>query len=464
MRKKICAGLAVVVLATGYALSQGVVLKAPVENYEIVMNGQCVGITEEVVDVNALSRSVYFDTMNITGRYPDVPVAIEVNRVEASDETITYEEAKFKIEENILSKMESYQPGVMLAIGDETYMLHTHDEAEDVLEASVSQLMDESVEIHMNDGEVVFSTDNEDILSVGVIEPISFKLVEDTEAFISVEDAVATITQVNAKPTFYEVAKGDVASVIAQKNDMSLNQLYDLNPDLEAQEKTLQIGTDLVIMVPKAGLTITTTEIVSYEEVVEKGYTYQNDASMYVGSQKTISYGANGLATIEAELIFVDGREVNRKIIKETTTTQPTNAVIAVGTKPLPDKGSLGNFVYPLIDYSLTSPFGPRWSSTHRGIDLAANYGSTVIASDGGVVSYSGWYSSYGYLIEIDHGGGVKTRYAHNSKLLVSKGQQVAQNQAIALVGSTGNSTGPHVHFEIMLNEVPVNPLIYLDK
>ncbi len=94
---------------------------------------------------------------------------------------------------------------------------------------------------------------------------------------------------------------------------------------------------------------------------------------------------------------------------------------------------------------------------------MAANYGSSVRASDGGVVSYSGWYSSYGYLVEIDHGNGIKTRYGHNSKLLVSKGDIVSQYQQIALVGSTGNSTGPHVHFEIMIDNTPVDPYLYLE-
>ena len=96
-----------------------------------------------------------------------------------------------------------------------------------------------------------------------------------------------------------------------------------------------------------------------------------------------------------------------------------------------------------------TSGYGWRWGRMHKGIDIANNVGTPILAAKDGIVAYSGWSSGYGYLVEISHGDGTSTRYAHNSRLLVRKGQIVPQGQTISLMGSTGRSTGPHLHFEI---------------
>ncbi len=110
----------------------------------------------------------------------------------------------------------------------------------------------------------------------------------------------------------------------------------------------------------------------------------------------------------------------------------------------------------------LTSSFGPRWGEFHRGIDIAVPYGSVVRASEAGVVTKSGWYYGYGRVVVIDHENGLTTVYGHNSRLLVSAGDRVEKGQPIALAGSSGRSTGPHVHFEVHVNGRPVNPLRHL--
>jgi len=110
----------------------------------------------------------------------------------------------------------------------------------------------------------------------------------------------------------------------------------------------------------------------------------------------------------------------------------------------------------------ITSTFGPRWDEFHRGIDIAVPYGSVVRAAEDGVVTRSGWYYGYGRVVVIDHANGLTTLYGHNSRLLVSAGDRVEKGQPIALAGSSGRSTGPHVHFEVHVNGRPVNPLRHL--
>lgn len=116
----------------------------------------------------------------------------------------------------------------------------------------------------------------------------------------------------------------------------------------------------------------------------------------------------------------------------------------------------------------ITSPFGyrthPIFGTTifHAGIDIGVDYGTPIHAADSGVVVYSGWISGYGNAVIIDHGGGVSTLYGHNQSLAVSEGQSVSKGSVIAYAGSTGNSTGPHCHFEVDVNGSPVNPVGYL--
>ena len=120
-----------------------------------------------------------------------------------------------------------------------------------------------------------------------------------------------------------------------------------------------------------------------------------------------------------------------------------------------------GQFSWP-VSGSVTSGFGSRWGRMHEGIDIAVGQGTPVHAAAAGTVIYAGWMEGYGNLVAIDHGNGLSTAYGHNSALACSVGQTVSAGQVIAYSGSTGHSTGPHVHFEVRVNGSPVDPLGYL--
>ncbi|HWH15359.1 MAG TPA: peptidoglycan DD-metalloendopeptidase family protein [Miltoncostaeaceae bacterium] len=136
-----------------------------------------------------------------------------------------------------------------------------------------------------------------------------------------------------------------------------------------------------------------------------------------------------------------------------------TSSPVAASVSRSPS--SSGGMIWPAAG-TFTSPFGPRWGRMHEGIDIAVPTGTPVSAAAAGRVISSGWSGGYGNLVVIDHGGGIATAYAHNSRLLVSPGQSVGQGTTIALAGSTGHSTGPHVHFEVRVNGAAVDPMRYL--
>lgn len=124
----------------------------------------------------------------------------------------------------------------------------------------------------------------------------------------------------------------------------------------------------------------------------------------------------------------------------------------------------------PVAEGYISSGFGERMDpfngeeAFHKGVDFAASAGATVLSVAAGVVTWSGVRDGFGVLVEIAHGNGLVTRYAHNSRVLVNAGDTVERGQAIAVVGSTGRSTGPHVHFEVLKNSIAVNPASYIDR
>ncbi|MEH1970659.1 murein hydrolase activator EnvC family protein [Nostoc sp.] len=149
---------------------------------------------------------------------------------------------------------------------------------------------------------------------------------------------------------------------------------------------------------------------------------------------------------------------IQQKVAEAQAKTNSRTSIIIRGT---------GVMAYP-SDASTSSPFGWRihpilgYRRFHAGLDFAASYGSKIRAADSGRVIFAGWYGGYGRAVIIDHGNGMTTLYGHTSELYVSEGQAVERGQAIAAVGSTGFSTGPHLHFEVRRNGTPVDPANYL--
>lgn len=175
----------------------------------------------------------------------------------------------------------------------------------------------------------------------------------------------------------------------------------------------------------------------------------------------------DALAASEADLLTLIASRQAAAATTTTTTPPPTvppgpgdggTPPPTVAPPPPPDSG--GSLLWP-TNGALTSPYGWRWGAMHRGIDIGAPSGTPIYAAASGTVFFSGWMGGYGYLILIDHGDGRVTAYAHQSSLAVSGGS-VGRGQVIGYVGSTGDSTGPHLHFELRVGGTAIDPLPYL--
>ena len=263
----------------------------------------------------------------------------------------------------------------------------------------------------------------------------------------------------------YEVKKGDTWSQIAAKNDMSSAELLALNPGYNINK--LQIGEVLTLSASVPYLTMTVVKQERYLDDVSYNIEYTDSADLYQGDYKVTSKGEYGKADVMAKATYVNGEETERTILSSVTLKEPVTEYRLRGTKARPTWMPTGSFRWPTSG-RISSYFGGRkspggiGSTNHKGIDIAGRYGSPICAADGGTVTYAGWMSGYGYLVQISHGNGYVTYYGHNSSLLVSVGDHVYKGQQIARMGSTGNSTGNHCHFEVRYNGVPKNPLNYL--
>lgn len=304
----------------------------------------------------------------------------------------------------------------------------------------------------------------ENTISAQFTVPVELRYEYTATAELMDTDVFRRILTANSlEEVTYTVVSGDTYSEIAYDRDMSLDDLMAMNP--QASLDALYVGDVLTVRQSVPFLSVRTLDKEVYEQPIEIPVEYVQDDTMYEGISKVLQEGAEGSALIHATVTKVNGVEQTRDITSTQTLTEPTTRVVAQGTKERPKTMATGSFIWP-IRGTVTSSYGYRSIfgsyQFHGGLDIAASYGATIQAADGGKVVTAGWSDSYGNYVVIDHENGKTTLYAHNSQLLVSAGQRVYQGQAIAKAGATGNAYGTHCHFEVRINGQRTNPRDYL--
>lgn len=270
-----------------------------------------------------------------------------------------------------------------------------------------------------------------------------------------VQTALEEITKETEEKTIYVVQAGDTLSGIASRYGLTLSGICDLNEGLSA-DGIIGINDRLVVTVPTPELSVKVFEETTYEEAYNAETQYIDDDTMYSNQSVVVQAGSEGYREVVAVVQYENNAEISRDIIKEVLLVESVPRIVRRGTLTPP------TYIKPIAGGYLTSGFGARWGTIHRGVDWGVPTGTSVKASSAGVVVRAGWFSGYGICVDIQHPNGTMTRYAHLSKALVSVGQTVSQNQEIARSGNTGDSTGPHLHFEIRVGGTAVNPLPYL--
>ena len=291
-----------------------------------------------------------------------------------------------------------------------------------------------------------------------------------TTSIMKTEALNKIITGTSKSPVTYTVKEGDTVTSIAKANHTTISALNKINNNQLGDSLMPGDLINLEVAVPMLNVQLVKT--VDYQVPLSYKTVTISDDSQYTDYSKLKTEGVNGIQKCVDKIYYINGMESKREIISRTVVTPSVDKVVVTGTKKRPAISGLGvssgSLMWPVPSlHTITTYFTWRWGSFHTGIDISGGgaYGRTIVASDGGVVISAGWDSGgYGNCVRINHRNGLVTLYGHASRVLVSPGQRVTKGQAIALIGSTGNSTGPHCHFEVIKNGTKVNPLGYVGR
>lgn len=329
--------------------------------------------------------------------------------------------------------------------GKEVIGLATKEEAESV--------MDDVAKHYCTDGAELVGyafSENVEIIETEAIDP----------DIMDVADAKTMILTGTKEPKVYTVEDGDCLWDIAVKNGMSVDDLIASNPNADIDH--LKIGSTLNLYELKPFVHVTLTERVARTENIDYKIEYEETSTLYKGEVKVKTAGVYGKKEVKSEVVKENGTVVSTTEIASTVISEPSSQVNLKGTKALATLVGSGSFGSPMGRLEVSSAFGSRGGGRHTGVDLRNPKGTPIYAVDDGVVTASAYRGSYGNIVQISHGNGIETWYAHCDTLLVSKGAVVKKGQQIATVGITGRATGYHLHFEVRKNGTPQNPMNYL--
>lgn len=413
--------------------------------YDVILGETSIGSVRNKEEVISVMNTLEAD---LTRTYDmDISLDEEISFVEikVKDEFITpIEEIQDEIKEQMHFSVYAY---TLKIDGVEVGSLKTESEILDLLE-EIKKPYQATEEDSENIKSIEFVEDVEIVKSKLPVYKVGTK-----------EDLYNHLMTSSEEMKTHTVEVGESFWTIAKIYGMTVEELTAANADKDPSK--LQIGDEIKLLVPKSLITVATKSEVQYTERIKYETAIEYNDKMYKTEKKTKVSGVSGEKSVVANEIKHNGIVVDKEIISEEVLKEPVTEVIIRGTQEPPKTVATGTFIVPTRG-SISSRYGMRNGSMHQGIDYAAKTGTPINAADGGKIVFAGYKGNYGYLVEIDHGNGFKTRYAHCSKILVSVGDKVYKGQHIANVGNTGRSTGPHLHFEVLKNGKNYNPANYL--
>ncbi|SDZ65416.1 Murein DD-endopeptidase MepM and murein hydrolase activator NlpD, contain LysM domain [Evansella caseinilytica] len=319
--------------------------------------------------------------------------------------------------------------------------------------------------------EAKVEADEERQLEAGESEIVDIRLSEElkwapAQAFpddvLSAEQALKMIQQGTLEEELYTVQEGDVLGEIAANFDLDVEELLSLNPEITG-DTLLQIGDELHVTVLRPLINVIVEKAVTEEETIPYQTETEEDSEMWKGSTEVTQEGKEGKKLVEYAVTYENGQTVDQETVSEEVITEPVTKVVVKGTKTSSSRGT-GQLAWPAVGGYISSYQGTRWGRFHKGIDIARPSNHNILAADNGTVKSAGWENGYGNTIRINHNNGMETVYAHLESLDVSAGETVSQGQTIGQMGSTGNSTGIHLHFEVYQDGQLMDPMDYLNR
>jgi murein DD-endopeptidase MepM/ murein hydrolase activator NlpD len=445
-------GTALVFLIVGTGI--GIYINTTASAAIMLINGSQVGIVSSIEQGEQLVQTILNEKGQVMGKSAGThdKIAYRVIRLKK-----TALPSEYLSEDYISSNLTTYIDGVELHIsGVKVAALASQEDIQSTLTAIQNYYVKPS--------------DSNKVSSVSFVEEVTTEQLEiQPEKIQSAATVLDLLKKGKSTNKEYIVKDSDSWWLIARNNDMKTKEVLAANPGY-TEETILHSGQKINLISYTPYLTVISKGVLTKTETIPFEVQNVADDSLAVNEQVVKQQGIDGSKQITTEYTQKNDTIIEKEIIEEQITKQPVTQIVSKGPNVKPytiayassrGTGSVSGLRWPCGGY-LSSPYGYRSRGFHTGIDLAGNNGSPFIATASGTVVQAGWAGGYGKMILIDHGNGVKTRYAHASTILVSAGQRVDQGQTIGSVGSTGNATGPHLHFEVIINGNTVNPRNYL--
>ncbi len=410
--------------------------------YRVVVNGQSFG----VVSSQEMARNAVFTAYDEIVAVKGMDYKFE----NASFHLVPVSRDLVQSEELVINKITTAFDGLTPAYGI-------------VVDGKVVTALNSEIEGYqvLEEIEAQFKNENNETHFANTVEVSQCRVSPDM--IVGKEDALAILRGTKDARLTHKVEAGETFSSIALMYGIGTQQLMDANPGIVPER--LRQGETIKVMAPQPLIAVEAVEVITIRERIPYPVKEQKDSSLYQGTRKVLVEGVSGQKDVVYEVHRLNHSVTERKVLSETVLSNPTTQVVAVGTKVKPKTAPTGVMMRPYYG-AVSARFGSsgsRWASTHTGIDYAGRTGDPIKAADGGTVTFAGWNGSYGKMVKISHGNGLETWYAHMSSISVRSGQKVAKGSTIGYVGNTGNSTGPHLHFEVRKNGVAKNPANYVN-
>lgn len=300
-----------------------------------------------------------------------------------------------------------------------------------------------------------FKREGAELIAMTIEPKLSQKAARGEGETVTVDEAFDRLVKGGRREGVYIAEETESLESIAKKFNMSLEEIKAINPNWE---DPVTKGSKIKVFEEAPMIEVSTEEIAISTRAIPFETTVKEDPNRLKSERIVERKGVEGEMQSRTRIETKNGRVVSSVTEENRLSREAVSEIVVVGTK---EGYATGHFINPTTG-RFTSPFGPRWGGFHYGIDVANSIGTDIKASDGGIVTKAGPAGTYGNLVIIDHQNGTSTRYAHLSRIDVRQGQVVQQGESIAKMGSTGRSTGSHLHFEVRVGGKAQNPLNYV--
>ncbi|MES1040712.1 M23 family metallopeptidase [Peribacillus simplex] len=456
----------ILVLAGNRATAAGLSETATIQH--VYLNDEFVG---SVTDETEIEKIVADKVEEAQEDYPDFTFDKEKQLTfvpeEVFDEEVKDDQAVKGIQDQLNVKAEAYEIDID---NQAVAYVASKEEAEDVLEKITLLYVNEEEYAEYESGKKESEKDADPlkepgsrILDIEFSLPVtSIKTMVNPDEVKSVDDTLSMIEEGKEETTIYEAKEDEDLEAIATRHDMDLDQLLELNPGQDENEG-VKAGERLYVTQRTPYVNVMVEREVFKEERIPFQKKVKKDDELLKGEIITDQKGNEGILAFTYNVSETNGKKISETIVKKEVTEKAKTEITRKGTKVIPSQGS-GAYSWPADGGYISSKQGQRWGKLHKGIDIARPTTRTITAADHGIIETAGNSGGYGNKITINHNNGYKTVYAHLDSIDVQAGQKVEKGMKIGMMGSTGHSTGVHLHFEIYKNGSLVNPLNYISQ